>query len=355
MVTPSRPLYKKRFDALYEHPQTLHNYTLDTYDHEGYRCFYRDSEIARKIVDLIPEHALLHQSFTKEIKSFLTLVLRRSRVDCEVFILKNENNEIFIVNTENCNYCCEKETVQYNGKLYANFYRLEDGILRRTYDRIKEYEAACKSMSVAIEESNLFVMEIRGLSELINQDESSNRSAYHNRLKSIADGRSKSRGVAIDSDFEKLSFVQQSLSGYKDVFSAIEGALVALSGLPKTFLLGVVEASALSSSGSTDINMFEARVIKYREEVIAPLLEWLGVDYTPNNAPLFELDTKEKTEAKLVDANRVIALYQAGIISLETAQKELGMPIEAITPPHNESISSIPHGNTFSSDLSRLD
>ncbi len=311
------------------------------------RELYEDNAIARKIVDLIIDKALLGLDTLKANLDLVRLILTQARIDKNVICLRDDKNQIRITDDQICTINLEDNIALYNDTQFYDFYYIKDGTLSRCVSDIQKYEKAKEAISTALNENHLFVIGVKGLAELSSVE---NGGLYKQRLQSIQDSKDEHKGVAIDSEIEEIDFKSVNLSNLKDLYEVAERSIIASSGLPKSYLFGSAESNALSSAGSTDENSLLDTVLTYRRLIVAPLCDWLKIEYEISYKSFLELDAKEIAETDLLNTNRVVSLLQASLISQQTAQSMLGLPIEKIELPTQKTNNNT-IGNTFTSDL----
>jgi hypothetical protein len=321
------------------------------HDCNNYDELYRDNAIARTIVNLVIDKSLLGLETNDYNLKLIRTILVHSRVNGSVICLRNNSNQILLSDDELCTLNLEEKVAKLNDELYYDYYHIEDGVLRRTRDDIDRYESAKESIAIALKENHIFVIGVKGLSAL-NSLDGEFSSLYQQRLQSISDSKENHSGVALDSELEQISFESKDLSNLKDLFEIAERSIIASSGLPKSVIFGSSESSALSSAGDSDSQAFLDLVLSYRRQVVVPLAKWLQIDFDVHYESFLELDLKEVQEAKLLESNRIVTLFNAGLISQKTAQELLFLPVEEVVSPETKKATSNPVvGNNFPSDL----
>jgi phage-related protein (TIGR01555 family) len=138
------------------------------------------------------------------------------------------------------------------------------------------YLNATKATSASLTRSSVFVYKMRGFAKRI-----AKLADIAERFSLLNSTLSVLKGIVIDAESEEVEYVTQSLQGYKELLDKFEDQLVAVSGYPRSKLLGSSNSTAFSEAGLSDRLEWAQLLNNYQVSHWLPLLTKLCNLITP--------------------------------------------------------------------------
>lgn len=200
------------------------------------------------------------------------------------------------------------------------------------YRDVVAHDNVSANMAALTFQANINTMEIKGLEQLL----SMSTPAVQKRFWDVMQAQSVMRsnfGVQLVEQGTKMTNTQYSFAGLSDVYESMCLNLCGASHYPMTKLFGRSPAG-MNATGESDLKNYYDYVDSQREAKLRPVLEkllpvlcmsaWGTVpEIQINFPPLWTPTAKELAEIAKTKADAVIASYQAGLLNVDTAQKEL--------------------------------
>ena len=146
-----------------------------------------------------------------------------------------------------------------------------DSSLQAVYDSLRNLGLASNASANIVRDFVQVVLGINGLAELLR---SGNEDLVAKRAQIIDLTRSVANAVFIDADGETYDKKASSVAGLADLWDRFALAVSATTGIPATKLMGRAPAG-LNSTGESDIRQWYDVVQAYRENDIAPCVDWI--------------------------------------------------------------------------------
>jgi phage-related protein (TIGR01555 family) len=208
-----------------------------------------------------------------------------------------------------------------------------ESVVERIYDRILPYDTATFGIANLLQKAHLQTLSVQGLREIL----AAGGLAEENLLKSCytMSSMQNALGLSIIDSLDKLDTSTYSYGGLSDVLWQFGQQIAA--ALDSTMVRLFGQSPSGFSSGESDLRMYYDKVRAKQEscglsEGILKILRVLHIskfgEEAPENmdfdfVPLWQTEAKEKAEISALIAANVAMLYEKGILSHDTALKEL--------------------------------
>jgi len=185
----------------------------------------------------------------------------------------------------------------------------ENSLLEVFLEPYIEYYNASKNVAMAIKSFSLPVIEKRGLLDILALEFTRNAQTVKTRLAAIFAQLSSNKGIALDSESEKINFLDRKFAGLDAILETLRNEMVASSGLTKPQLLKE-HPNGLSATGESERLAEAQELLALQEdqwgelirEDIALLLAQHGIyegwewqwNSTYQNTPTEDITSKEK-------------------------------------------------------------
>lgn len=214
-----------------------------------------------------------------------------------------------------------------------------DSVLTRAKSAVRGYAAAHDAAAIVMQEFNQGVFKMKGLADLLLQNDEDSDAAILKRLSYMNMARSVCRAVILDED-ESFENKGAALSGVDKVLEKVNQRMVGASGMPHTKLLGE-SPSGLGATGESEMNEWYDFVESQQESILRPrikrLLEIVFISRQgptsgriPANwsfrfNPLKQMSEKETAELRKTVAETDKAYYEIGVLDEdEIAESRFG-------------------------------
>lgn len=146
------------------------------------------------------------------------------------------------------------------------------GEIQMIYQALARYEQSLGSVSQILEDLDVFVHKIKGLSSLI---ASGKEEQVKSRLAINDLSKSAYRGLAVDADKEDIDFQSRSCSGLGEILENIKENLLGATGFPATLLFGK-SPQGIGATGRSEERDFARSIDAYRDSVVRKPLTQLA-------------------------------------------------------------------------------
>lgn len=201
------------------------------------------------------------------------------------------------------------------------------------YKDVVAHDNVSANITALTFQANVNTMEVKNLTQLLSMSSPEIQKRFWDTMQAQSVMRSNF-GLQLVEEGTKLTNNQYSFAGLKDVYETMCLNLCGASHYPMTKLFGRSPAG-MNATGESDLQNYYDYVDTLRESKLRPVLEkllpvlcmstWgavpddLQIAFPPLWAPTAtELATIAKTKAEAV-----VSAYQAGLMNVDTAQKEL--------------------------------
>lgn len=140
----------------------------------------------------------------------------------------------------------------------------ENSVLEVFLEPYLEYYNAKKNVGMALKSFSLPVIEKQGLLDILAMEYSKGVETIKMRLQKIFADLSSNKGLALDSESEKISFLDRTFSGLDNILLHLQNEMVASSGLTKPQLLKE-HPNGLSATGESE-RLAEAQELMSMQE-----------------------------------------------------------------------------------------
>ena len=201
------------------------------------------------------------------------------------------------------------------------------------YKDVVAHDNVSANMAALTFQANINTMEYKGVEQLL----SVASPAVQRRFWSVMQAQSVLRsnfGMQVVEQGTKLTNQQYSFAGLQDVYESMCLNLCGASHYPMTRLFGR-SPGGLNATGESDLRNYYDYVDSQRESKLRPAIQkllpvlamsaWGGIpdDLDFVFPPLWTPTAKELADIAKVKAEAVVTGYQAGLLNVDTAQKEL--------------------------------
>lgn len=201
------------------------------------------------------------------------------------------------------------------------------------YREVVAHDNVSANMAALTFQANVNTMEVKGMEQLLSMASP----AIQRRFWSVMQAQSVLRsnfGMQVVEQGSKLTNTQYSFAGLQDVYESMCLNLCGASHYPMTKLFGR-SPGGMNATGESDLQNYYDYVDSQREAKLRPALEQLlpvmamsAWGYVPEELditfpPLWTPKATEVAEIAKTKSEAIVAGYQAGLMNVDTAQKEL--------------------------------
>ena len=192
--------------------------------------------------------------------------------------------------------------------------------MRGLDSRCKEYNRAMSFLPKLLERLQQPVYSMQGLKTAM---QAGQQSAINQMIVAVDQFRSAMNTVLIDSG-DSYSILSPNVSGVEKLVEAIQGDLSAVTGIPVSKLFGT--SSSGLNSGAADNQRWADEVKHFQTRHLEPIYRRIAGIFTKkdvsiNFLPVMAETAEERANRFKTDADNVVALVNAGIISTEEARQ----------------------------------
>lgn len=219
----------------------------------------------------------------------------------------------------------------------------DQSLIDRVYEAFTDWRSIGKDVRNLIRDYSLFVYALDGLQEMISEG---NQERLTKRFQALREMVSVLGGAAVDSEKEKIEFIQRQFAGIPDLVDRWRDVLIGASGLPHTVLFGE-SPSGLGATGESEEKTWAKQAGQYQRRVIAPRLRrlfrliWLAKDGPTGGQepegwgirfhPLLEESESEKVGNLSTFVGTLSAAINGGFLLADEARS----PFSAAAPSFN--------------------
>lgn len=205
--------------------------------------------------------------------------------------------------------------------------------LESVYSEIVRRDNAAANIAALIFRANIDTIQTEGLTQLIGGGNAEAQRRFYNTLAAQSVMESNFGKRVIDKE-DSVTNTQYSFGGLPEVYDRIMMDVAGAARTPVTKLFGRSPAG-LNATGESDLQNYYDYLDGLRESDFRPVIERLlpvmalsawGVlpdDLDISFPPLSTPDAKEVAEIAKAKAETVVTAYQAGLLNVDAAQKEL--------------------------------
>lgn len=201
------------------------------------------------------------------------------------------------------------------------------------YKDVVAHDNVSANMAALTFQANINTMEVKGLEQLLSMSSPEVQRRFWNTMQAISVMRSNF-GMQLVEQGNQIKNTQYTFTGLDEVYESMCLNLCGASHYPMTKLFGR-SPGGLNSTGDSDLQNYYDYVDSQREAKLRPALEKLlpvlcmsAWGYVPDDLeisfpPLWTPTAKEVAEIAKSKAETITTAYQAGLLNVDTAQKEL--------------------------------
>lgn len=200
------------------------------------------------------------------------------------------------------------------------------------YRDVVAHDNVSANMAALTFQANINTMEIQGLEQMLSTSNPAAQRRFWNVMQAQSVLRSNF-GMQLVEQGSKLTNTQYTFTGLQEVYESMCLNLCGASHYPMTKLFGRSPAG-MNSTGESDLKNYYDYVDSLRESKLRPVLEKimpvlmmsaLGdvLEFQIAFPPLWTPTAKELAEIAKTKAEAIVQGYQAGLLHVDTAQKEL--------------------------------
>lgn len=205
--------------------------------------------------------------------------------------------------------------------------------LEALYNEVVAHDNVSANMAALTFQANVNTMEVKGMEQLLSMSSPAVQRRFWQVMQAQAALRSNF-GMQLVEQGNKLTNTQYSFEGLRDVYESMCLNLCGASHYPMTKLFGRSPAG-MNATGESDLKNYYDYVDSQREAKVRPVLEKLlpvlcmsAWGFVPDDLdftfpPLWTPTAKEVAEIAKTKSEAIVAGYQAGLMNVDTAQKEL--------------------------------
>lgn len=192
--------------------------------------------------------------------------------------------------------------------------------MRGLDSKCKEYNRAMSFLPKLLERLQQPVYSMQGLKAAM---QTGQQSAVNQMIVAVDQFRSAMNTVLIDSG-DSYSILSPNVSGAEKLVEAIQGDLSAITGIPVSKLFGT--SSSGLNSGAADNQRWADEVKHFQTRHLEPIYRRIAGFFTKEDVSITFLSVipetaEERSNRFKTDADNVVALVNAGIISTEEARQ----------------------------------
>ena len=201
------------------------------------------------------------------------------------------------------------------------------------YKDVVAHDNVSANMVALTFQANINTMEVQNLEQLFSLGSTEQQRRFWNVMQAQSVMRSNF-GYQLINKGDQMKNTQYTFTGLQEVYESMCLNLCGASHYPMTKLFGR-SPSGLNATGESDLRNYYDYVDSQREAKLRPVLNRLLPILTmsawgavPDNLridfpPLWTPTAKEVADIAKVKAEAVVSTYQAGLLNVDTAQKEL--------------------------------
>lgn len=201
------------------------------------------------------------------------------------------------------------------------------------YRDVVAHDNVSANMAALTFEANVNTMEVKGLQQLLSMTPNETQRRFWDVMQAQSVLR-KNFATQVVEQGTKLTNTQYTFSGLREIYESMCMNLCGASHYPMTKLFGR-SPSGLNATGESDLQNYYDYVDSQREAKLRPALEKLlpvlcmsAWGFVPDDLdiifpPLWAPTAKEAAEIAKTKSEAIVAGYQAGLLNVDTAQKEL--------------------------------
>ena len=201
------------------------------------------------------------------------------------------------------------------------------------YKDVVSHDNVSANMAALTFQANINTMEVKGLEQLLSMASPEVQRRFWHVMQAQSVMRSNF-GVQLVEQGNQIKNTQYTFTGLDEVYESMCLNLCGASHYPMTKLFGRSPAG-LNATGDSDLQNYYDYVDSQREAKLRPVLEKLlpvlcmsAWGYVPDELdisfpPLWTPTAKEVAEIAKSKAETITTAYQAGLLNVDTAQKEL--------------------------------
>ena len=201
------------------------------------------------------------------------------------------------------------------------------------YSEVVKHDNVAANMAALTFQANLHTMEVQNLDQLFSLSPAEQQRRFWNTLQAQSVVRSNF-GTQLVNKGDSITQHQYTFAGLADVYNSICMDVAGASHIPLTKLFGR-SPSGLNATGESDLQNYYDYIDSLREQKLRPLLDkllpvmamstWGAIpdDLDISFPPMWTPDAKEEAEIAKAKTESIINAFQAGLLDLATAQKEL--------------------------------
>lgn len=201
------------------------------------------------------------------------------------------------------------------------------------YRDVVAHDNVSANMAALTFEANVNTMEVKGLQQLLSMTPNETQRRFWDVMQAQSVLR-KNFATQVVEQGTKLTNTQYTFSGLREIYESMCMNLCGASHYPMTKLFGR-SPSGLNATGESDLQNYYDYVDSQREAKLRPALEKLlpvlcmsAWGFVPDDLdiifpPLWAPTAKEAAEIGKTKSEAIVAGYQAGLLNVDTAQKEL--------------------------------
>lgn len=201
------------------------------------------------------------------------------------------------------------------------------------YKDVVAHDNVSANMAALTFQANINTMEVKGLEQLLSMASPEIQRRFWNVMQAQSVMRSNF-GIQLVEQGNQVKNTQYTFTGLDEVYESMCLNLCGASHYPMTKLFGRSPAG-MNATGENDLKNYYDYVDSQREAKLRPALEKLlpvlcmsAWGFVPNDLdvifpPLWTPTAKEVAEIAKEKAETITTAYQAGLLNVDTAQKEL--------------------------------
>lgn len=205
--------------------------------------------------------------------------------------------------------------------------------IESVYNEIVRRDNAAANIASLIFRANIDTLQVDGLTQLIGGGNVEANRRFYNTLAAQSVMESNFGKRVIDKE-DTITNTQYTFTGLPDVYDRIMMDVAGAARIPVTKLFGRSPAG-MNATGESDMQNYLDYLDGVRESEFRPVIEkllpvmalsaWGAIpdDLDISFPPLSTPDAKEVADIAKAKAETVVTAYQAGLLNVDTAQKEL--------------------------------